>query len=126
MPPMPPNHMLARKESIYSLRLLSLIEKSQERDITQSSMYGIYLKFIQVIYTSNTNCVSNIMTLAQAAIQILCLQCALWLKGLSLKRGIIQSNIYRILRKVNQVPCIMCSNSIPDIMILAKAGFLMT
>ena len=37
------------------------------------------------------------------------------------KSGIIQSNIYRILRKVNQVICIMYSNSMPDIMILAQA-----
>ena len=38
-----------------------------------------------------------------------------------IKRGIIQSNIHRILRKVNQVICIMYPNSIPDIMILAQA-----
>ena len=42
-------------------------------------------------------------------------------KRLSRKRGIIQSNIHRILRKVNQVIYIIYPNGIPDIMILAKA-----
>ena len=33
-------------------------------------MYGIYSKFIQVLYTLDTNCVPNIMILAQEVIQI--------------------------------------------------------
>ena len=44
-----PNYMLAPKENIYHLSLWSLIGKSQKRDITQSIMWGIYSKFIQVI-----------------------------------------------------------------------------
>ena len=84
-------------------------------------MYGIYSKFIQVIYTLNT----NIMILAQGVLQIFCSQSPLWLKCpllkcLSLKTGII-INIHRILRKADQVTCIMCPNSMPDIMILAQA-----
>ena len=43
------------------------------------------------------------------------------LQRVSLKRGIIHSNIQRILRKVNQVICIMYPNSMPDIIILAQA-----
>ena len=38
-----------------------------------------------------------------------------------LKKGIIQLNNHRILRKVNQVICIIYPNSMPDIMILAEA-----
>ena len=64
----------------------------------------------------------NIILLIQAVIiQIFSSQCPIWLKCLSLKRGIIQSNIHRILRKVNQVICIMYPNCTPDIMILAQA-----
>ena len=37
------------------------------------------------------------------------------------KRGIIQLNNHRILRKVNQVIYTIYPNSMPDIMILAKA-----
>ena len=55
----------------------------------------------QVIYTLDTICVSNIMILTQAVLQILCWQGPLWVKCLSLKRGIIQSNIHRILWKIN-------------------------
>ena len=63
------------------------------------------------------------MILGQGVLQLFCSQCPLWLKWLSLKRGLIQTNIHRILRKYNQVICIMCPNSMPDIMILAQ-GFL--
>ena len=37
------------------------------------------------------------------------------------KKGIIQLNNHRILRKVNQVICIIYPYSMPDIMILAEA-----
>ena len=59
--------------------------------------------FIQVIYTLDTNCEPHIMIPAQVIIQIPCSQSPLWLKCLSLKRGIIQLTIHKILRKVNQV-----------------------
>ena len=64
---------------------------------------------------------SNIMILAQAVLQILCVQGPLWVKCLSLKRGIIQSNVYRILRKVNKVIYIMYLNCMIDAIILAQA-----
>ena len=37
--------------------------------------YGIYLKFNQVIYILDTNCVLNIMILAKVVLQIFSLQC---------------------------------------------------
>ena len=42
--------------------------------------YGIHSNFFQVICTLNTNCVSNIMILAQVVIQIFCSQCPVWRK----------------------------------------------
>ena len=54
------------------------------------------------------------MILAQAILQIFFLQGPLWAKCLSLKMGIIQSNVH----KINQVICIMYTNCMPDIMIV--------
>ena len=68
-------------------------------------------------------CMPNTMVLDQAVLEILYSQGPLWVKCLSLKRGIIQSNIYRIIRKVNRIIFIMYPNCMPDIMILAQ-GFL--
>ena len=51
----------------------------------------------------DTICMSDIMILAQVVFQIFCSQGLLWIKCLSMKRGTIQSNIHRNLRKVNQV-----------------------
>ena len=76
-----PKDMIAPKESIYHLSL-----KSQKRDITFKINYGLYSKFIQVIYG------------------LFLSQCPLWLKCIWLKRGIIQSNSHIILRQVNHVP----------------------
>ena len=162
--------MLAPKENILPLKP---IITSREKSETRSIIYGIYSKFIQVIYTLNTNCAPNIMILAQRVLQIRATtwqnpqnkcapskdsdhpgetlspklliectaktlirlggcpgwsdaqtdlslrlvqthlvgfdmsrlkfgsQCPLWLECLSLKRGIIQSNIHRILGTVN-------------------------
>ena len=61
------------------------------------------------------------MTLAQAVLEIFCSQGPLWVKCLSPKREIIQSNFDRILLKVNQVIYIVYPNCMPDIMILAQA-----
>ena len=51
----------------------------------------------QVIYIMDPNCMPYIIILAQSIRQIFCSQCSLWVKCLSLKRGIIQSNFDRIL-----------------------------
>ena len=80
--------------------------------------YGLCPKVNQVIYTLDTIWMPNIMILVQAVLQTFCSQGHLCL---SLKRGIIQSNIHRILWKVNQVIYIMISNCMPDIMFLAQA-----
>ena len=75
----------------------------------------------KVIYTLDTVCEPNIMTLAQATLQIFCLQGPQWVTCLSPKRAIIQSKFDTILWKVNQVIYIMYPNCMPDIMILAQA-----
>ena len=80
-----------------------------------------FTKVNQVIYTLDTILVSYITILAQAVLQIFCSQGPLLVKCLSLRRGIIQSNIHRILWKVNQIIYIMYPNCMPDIMILAQA-----
>ena len=74
-----------------------------------------------ILYTLDTNCMPYIMILAQAVIQILWSQDSVWVKCLSLKRDILQSNIHRILQKLNQVIYIMYPNCMPDIMTLAQA-----
>ena len=94
---------------------------SLKRGIIQSNIDRILWKVNQVIYIMYPNCMPDIMILAQAVLQIFCSQGPLWVKCLSLKRGIIQSNIDRILWKVNQVIYIMYPNCMPDIMILAQA-----
>ena len=93
---------------------------SRKREIIQPNIHRILRKVNQVIYTI---CVSNIMILAQTVRQILCWQGPLWVKCLSLKRGIIQSNIHRILQKVNQVIYIMYLNCTIDAIVLAQAVF---
>ena len=55
----------------------------------------------QPSYTLYTILMANITD--QSVLQIFCSQGPLWVKCLSLKRGIIQSNIDIISRKVNQV-----------------------
>ena len=63
----------------------------------------------------------NITILAQGFLQLFCSQGPLWLKCLSLMRGIIQSNICRILPKLNQVIYTLDTNCMAKIMILAQA-----
>ena len=94
---------------------------SRKREIIQPNIHRILRKVNQVIYILATICVSNIMILAQAVLRILCWQGPLWVKCLSLKRGIIQSNIHRILPKVNWVIYIMYLNCMIDVIILAQA-----
>ena len=90
---------------------------SLKREIIQSNIYTILPKVNQVIYTLDTMCMPNFMILSQAVLQIFCWQGPLWVKCLSWKREIIQSNIQRILGKVNHVICIMyptvCLVSLP-------------
>ena len=71
------------------------------RDIILPNTDRILPKVNQIIYTLETTCMLNIMILAQVVIQILWSQGSLWVKCLSLKRGIIYSNIHRI-AKVGQ------------------------
>ena len=84
------------------------------------TFYRILPKVNQVIYTLAAICMPNIMILAQVVLHVFCSQGPLWLKCLSMKRGIIQSNIHRILWKPNQIIYLMYSNCLPDIMIQAQ------
>ena len=59
-----------------------------EKEIIQLNVYRILPKVNQVIDTLDTICMPTIMTLAQVVLQIFCLQGPVWLKCLSLKRGI--------------------------------------
>ena len=90
------------------------------RKIIQPNIYRILPKVNQVIYTLDTMCMPNYMILPQAVLQIFCWKGPLWVKCLSRKRGIIQSNIHRILRKVNQVIYIMYLNCMTHAIILAQ------
>ena len=110
-----PQHMLAPKDNLQMTNFCSIpLEESpcRKREIIHSNIYRILPKVNQVIYTLDTICMSNIMTLAQAVLQIFCSQGLLWVKCRSLKVGIIQSNFDRILWKVNQVIYIMYPNCI--------------
>ena len=93
------------------------MHKSEKGDNSAKYSQNLW-KVNQVIYTLVTICVSNIMILAQA---VLCWQGLFGLNALSLKREIIQSNIHRILRKVNQVIYIVYLKCMIDVIILAKA-----
>ena len=77
--------------------------QSRKREIIQPNIYRILPKVNQVIYTMATIYMPNIMILAQDVIQIFCPQGSIGLQCVSPKREIIQPNIHRILRTVNQV-----------------------
>ena len=103
-------------------RLLHYTKRqSWNREIIQPNIYGILPKPNHIIYTLDTICMPDIMTIAQAVLQIFCWQGPVRVKFLSMKRGIIQSNIHRMLWNVNQVICIMHSSYMPGIMSLAQA-----
>ena len=95
--------------------------QSQTKDIIQPNMYTILPNVNQVICTLDTNCMPNIIILAQVVLQLLQSQGPLWVKCLSLKRDMTQSNIHKIFRKVNQVIYIMDPNCMPNARILAQA-----
>ena len=111
--------MLSPKENISLTGAYA--NRSKKKGITLSNIFTEFSKVDRVIYILDTICMPNIMTPAQAIIQIFCSLCPLWINCLSLKRGIIQSNIHRILRENNHIIYIMNSNCVPDIMILAQA-----
>ena len=96
---------------------------SRKSEIIQSNIYRISRKVNRIIYTLDTMYISNFMIIVQAVLQNICWQDLLWVtcKCLSRKRGTIQSNIHRILRKVNQVIYIMYLNFIIDAIVLAQA-----
>ena len=81
--------------------------QSRKREITQPNIYRICQTLIRSS-TRCTQCACQISWSYLVVLQIFCWQGPLWVKFLSRKRGIIQSNIHRILRKVNQVIYIIC------------------
>ena len=95
--------------------------QSRKREIIQPNIYRILPKLNQVIYTLNTICMPKSMITAWAVLQVFCWHGPVWVKFLGMKRGIIQSNIHRILWKVNQVICIMYLSCMLGIMSLAQA-----
>ena len=92
-----------------------ILHKSVKGEIIQPNRYRLLPKVNQGICTLDTIFVLNIRILLQAVLQIFCWQGSISLQCISRKRGIIQSNIHRILRKVNQVFCTIYQNSMPDI-----------
>ena len=52
-----------------------------EREIIHSNIYRILPEDNQAIYTLDTICMPNIMTLAQAVLQIFCSKGSLWVKS---------------------------------------------
>ena len=115
-----PNHMLAPKENIYHLSILSLTGKSQKRDISQSIVYGIYSKFIQVIYTLNTNC-AKYHDPSSSGYPDISFTMSLMAKLPKSKKEHNSVKYSQNFTKVNQVICIMFPNCMPDIMNLAQA-----
>ena len=95
--------------------------QSRKREIIQPNIYGILPKFNQIMYTSDTICMPKIMIISQAVLQVFCWHGPICVKFLSMKRGIIQSNIHWILWKIKQVICIMYSTYMPGIMSLDQA-----
>ena len=91
-----------------------------KREIIQSWIYSILLKVNQIINTLDTICDSNIMTLAQAVLEKLCSQASIRFLLEKSKREIIQSLIYRILPKINQVIYTLYTICDPNIMTLAQ------
>ena len=87
----------------------------------QPNIYRILSKVNQVIYTTATVYLPNIMILAQAVIQIFCLRGSIGLQCISGKREIISPNIHRILQKVNQVIYTLDTIFVSNIMTLAQA-----
>ena len=93
--------------------------QSRKREIIQPNIYRILPEVNQVIYTIAVVYMPNIMILAQAFIHIFCWQGSTGLQCISWKREIIQPNIHRILRNVNQF--ILDTICMSNIMILAQA-----
>ena len=92
---------------------------SLKMGIIQSNTHRILWKVNQVIYIMYPYCMPDIMILAQADLQILLTGLLYYTNCQSQKREIIQSNINRILPKVNQVTYTLDTVYMPKIMILA-------
>ena len=111
--------------SIYFVDKLLYDRKCQSRksELIQPNIYRILTKVNQVIYTMATFYMPNVMILLliEAVLQIYCWQVSIGLQCVSRKRELIQSNIQRILRKVNQVIYILNTICVSNTMITAKA-----
>ena len=95
---------------------------SPKRGIIQSNFDRILWKVNPVIYIMYPNCMPDILILAQAVLQILMFTRLLYyINCQSRIREIIQSNIERILRKVNQIVYTLDTICEPNIMTLAQA-----
>ena len=95
--------------------------QSRKREIIQPNIYRILSKVNQVINILDTICEPNIMFLAQVVLQIFCWQGSIGLQMKSWNREIIQSNIDKILSKLNQAIYTLDTICEPNIMILAQA-----
>ena len=95
-------HMLDPKDNMDTmLRYYAMLRyytkcQSRKRAIILSNIYRILLIVNLVIYTLTTICEPNTMTPAQAVLEIFCSKGPIWVKCLSPKREIIQSNFDRI------------------------------
>ena len=67
-----PQHMFAPKDNLEIMLLYYTKCQSRKREISQSNIYRILQIVDQVIYTVDKICELNIMTLAQAILQIFC------------------------------------------------------
>ena len=113
-----PDFMIKRFSS-YFVHKTALLHKTtkSEREIIQSNSYRILSKVNQVIYTLDTICMSNIMTLAQAFLQVFCSQGCFSTQNDKAGKG----RCYKILSKVNQLIYTFLTFCMPNIMTLAQA-----
>ena len=91
---------------LFTRLLYYTICQSRKREIIQPNIFRILPKVDQVIYILDTICMPNSMILAHWVLLIFCSRGLLWVKCLSLKRGIIQSNIHRIRSSTPWTPSI--------------------
>ena len=77
--------------------------RKSKKGINQSNIHIVLRKVNRVICIMYPNCMPDIMIQTQAVLQIFLTRLLFYTKCQSRKWEIIQPNIYRILRKVNQV-----------------------
>ena len=86
-----------------------------------------FMELVQKLIRSSTPWIQSVYgkyyepSSSGGVLQIFCSQDPLWIKCLSLKRRIIQSNVYKILPKVNQAIYNSDTICMPNIIILAQA-----